>query len=728
MNGGVPSKGLNEQLRDILDKLEQDINLLDNPGYIQHIMFLLGAGADPNTTGTQGEKTLSDYSSEKLRDILNELASNSDLLDNSNYTRYIMFLLQAGADPNTTGTQGEKTLSDYSSEKLRDILNELAIDRSLLDNYAQHIIFLLGAGANRDTQNRYGKTLSHYLDKRLSDILGWLAIDRGILNDYIQRIMFLLQAGANPNVQNQDGKTLLHYVAERNDTDGIGFLLKAGADRNVQDQSGNTPFEYVTEHNCLQALKDLGCSSNDETTCTKLSDPDPDKDQGYYSDDSRKNEGNGSGDDNKTVPTKDKGNLTNNSSNYPNKHNDDQTLRDDPGYSSGDDNKTISTEPSDCDRKDEDSSCSSSDHLFLEDLLSMKLEIPLTTSEEGLIKDFCEKIRGITAQNKQESEESILESIEKIVNEYLKKGIRLNSSCNNGNENDNGDKETVTSLILEEIEGVLNNRVKPRDETRARERQSDGIADQDDGNEDKVSGIIESITNKLLLKGGKARQKFFSGNTELAQNYGSNYINDLSKKYKETKDKLKSIAYESIVGRDRQAQKGEPEEVDIDNVCFYVKYSQDSIIEPVKIFNKAEDLNLKVGILQVGESIVRVEGTKDGKRNYTDVLESSIKMSFTTEAGEINIYLSPSEKDSNKIEVEIDDESEERLNKLKAEKKSLGENCLLGGKSVLEAIEEKGFKKNGNVPTESIETIKDVPRTDVTQACSQQINTRAKGK
>ncbi|WMT83988.1 ankyrin repeat domain-containing protein [Wolbachia endosymbiont of Listronotus oregonensis] len=728
MNGGVPSKGLNEQLRDILDKLEQDINLLDNPGYIQHIMFLLGAGADPNTTGTQGEKTLSDYSSEKLRDILNELASNSDLLDNSNYTRYIMFLLQAGADPNTTGTQGEKTLSDYSSEKLRDILNELAIDRSLLDNYAQHIIFLLGAGANRDTQNRYGKTLSHYLDKRLSDILGWLAIDRGILNDYIQRIMFLLQAGANPNVQNQDGKTLLHYVAERNDTDGIGFLLKAGADRNVQDQSGKTPFEYVTEHNCLQALKDLGCSSNDETTCTKLSDPDPDKDQGYYSDDSRKNEGNGSGDDNKTVPTKDKGNLTNNSSNYPNKHNDDQTLRDDPGYSSGDDNKTISTEPSDCDRKDEDSSCSSSDHLFLEDLLSMKLEIPLTTSEEGLIKDFCEKIRGITAQNKQESEESILESIEKIVNEYLKKGIRLNSSCNNGNENDNGDKETVTSLILEEIEGVLNNRVKPRDETRARERQSDGIADQDDGNEDKVSGIIESITNKLLLKGGKARQKFFSGNTELAQNYGSNYINDLSKKYKETKDKLKSIAYESIVGRDRQAQKGEPEEVDIDNVCFYVKYSQDSIIEPVKIFNKAEDLNLKVGILQVGESIVRVEGTKDGKRNYTDVLESSIKMSFTTEAGEINIYLSPSEKDSNKIEVEIDDESEERLNKLKAEKKSLGENCLLGGKSVLEAIEEKGFKKNGNVPTESIETIKDVPRTDVTQACSQQINTRAKGK
>ncbi|WP_264731100.1 ankyrin repeat domain-containing protein [Wolbachia endosymbiont (group A) of Sphaerophoria taeniata] len=816
MNGGVPSKGLNEQLRDILDKLEQDINLLDNPGYIQHIMFLLGAGADPNTTGTQGEKTLSDYSSEKLRDILNELASNSDLLDNSNYTRYIMFLLQAGADPNirrpdgktlsyylneklgdildglesdrgllyyyakhislllqagadrNTQNQYGKTLSHYSNEPLLNILNALESNGDILDNYLPYIMSLLQAGANRDTQNRYEKTLSYYLDKRLSDIL---ESNRAPLNN-IQHIILLLEAGANPNVQNrEDGKTLLHYVAEHNDTGGIRFLLGAGAnpnvqdqsektplhyaaennclqaielllkakaDQNVQDQSGKTPFEYVTEHECRQAIKDLGydlddshenegnpttpddsvddCSNSSgddsQIESVKLSDCNTEEDSDYHSDGSCENEEN----------------LTNDSSNYPNKHNDDQALRDDPGYSSGDDNKTISTEPSDCDRKDEDSSCSSSDHLFLEDLLSMKLEIPLTTSEEGLIKDFCEKIRGITAQNKQESEESILESIEKIVNEYLKKGIRLNSSCSNGNENDNGDKETVTSLILEEIEGVLNNRVKPRDENRARERQSDGIADQDDGNEDKVSGIIESITNKLLLKGGKARQKFFSGNTELAQNYGSNYINDLSKKYKETKDKLKSIAYESIVGRDRQAQKGEPEEVDIDNVCFYVKYSQDSIIEPVKIFNKAEDLNLKVGILQVGESIVRAEGTKDGKRNYTDVLESSIKMSFTTEAGEINIYLSPSEKDSNKIEVEIYDESEERLNKLKAEKKSLGENCLLGGKSVLEAIEEKGFKKNGNVPTESIETIKDVPRTDVTQACSQQINTRAKGK
>ncbi|MDE5062630.1 hypothetical protein [Wolbachia endosymbiont of Drosophila tsacasi] len=222
--------------------------------------------------------------------------------------------------------------------------------------------------------------------------------------------------------------------------------------------------------------------------------PDPDKDQGYHSDGSCEN----------------KENPANNSSNYPNKHNDDQALRDDLGYGSGDDNKAISTEPSDCDRKDEDSSCSSSDYLFLEDSLLAKLGIPLTIDEQELIDKFCEEIRGITTKNKQEFEESILESIEKIVNEYLEKGLRLNSSCSNGNEK--GDKETVTNLILEEIEDVLNHRVNPRFSTGI--LNIPDCIDESDGNECeadkyKTSGIIiKKIISNLLLKGGGMRKIF----------------------------------------------------------------------------------------------------------------------------------------------------------------------------------------------------------------------------
>ena len=185
--------------------------------------------------------------------------------------------------------------------------------------------------------------------------------------------------------------------------------------------------------------------------------------------------------------------------------------------------------------------------------------------------------------------------------------------------------------------------------------------------------------------------------------------------------RLNNLAYESIVNKNNKQTHEYDFKAKINDGHFCIEYPQNNIIEPVKILNneKAKELKLKVGILQIGENIVRVKGTKDGKRNYTDIL-GSIEMSFTTEVGEISIYLHPSEKDSNKIEVEIDEESEARLNKLKAEKKSLGENCLLGGKNVLEAIEDKGFEKNGSVPTESTETLKDALSTNLTQVRLQQ--------
>ncbi|OAM05718.1 MAG: hypothetical protein TV41_07795 [Wolbachia endosymbiont of Dactylopius coccus] len=79
----------------------------------------------------------------------------------------------------------------------------------------------------------------------------------------------------------------------------------------------------------------------------------------------------------------------------------------------------------------------------------------------------------------------------------------------------------------------------------------------------------------------------------------------------------------------------------------------------------------------------------------------------------------PSKKDGNKIKIEIDEENKAKFNKLK-DKSSLGENCLLGGKNVLKAIEDKGFEKNGSVPTESTETLKDALSTNLTQVRLQQ--------
>ncbi|WP_425384034.1 hypothetical protein [Wolbachia endosymbiont (group B) of Eupithecia inturbata] len=167
--------------------------------------------------------------------------------------------------------------------------------------------------------------------------------------------------------------------------------------------------------------------------------------------------------------------------------------------------------------------------------------------------------------------------------------------------------------------------------------------------------------------------------------------------------KLKELALESIISKSEQIDKHDFE-LEIDNGYFCIDYPQNSTIEVAKIFNnqKAKDLNLNIGIVQVGKSIIRVENI-EGRRNYTDISGDIIEMSFTTEVGEISIHLCPNEKDSNKIEVRLVDEV--RFNKLE-NKSSLGLNCLLGGKSVLKAIEYGYFKRNSSVFEELDKAIK----------------------
>ncbi|WP_341823390.1 ankyrin repeat domain-containing protein [Wolbachia endosymbiont (group A) of Agelastica alni] len=554
MHGGVPNREFNEnnnqcildkELSSILNELESNRGLLDNPGNIKYIISLLEAGADQNIRNQNG-KTLSDYFNEKSFNILNELESDKSLLNGFNYTQYIMFLLETGANPDIQN-KNKEILSDYLNKKLFDILNELESDRSLLNdfNYTQYIMFLLETGANPNIQNQNGKTLLHYVAE-CNDTYG---------------ISFFLKKGANPNVQDKDEKTPLHYAAKNNFPQAIELLLKEKADQNAKDKSGKTPFQYVTEHECRQVLKEWG----------------------YDLDDSHENEGNPATPDGSVGESNDCSN------------------------SSGDNSQVKSVKLSDC------------------------------NTEEG----------------SRENEENPAKSP------------------------DNGNRTFTDQQTSLERPVVSNSPDSDRDSEDS----------SDCGDKDILSQRDKNIS------------------------------------------RLDNLAYESIVNKDNKQIHEYDFKAEIDNVYFYVKYPQDSIIEPVKILNneKAKKLNLKVGILQIGESIVRVESI-DGKRNYTDILKGSIEMSFTTEVGEISIYLSPSKKDGNKIEVEIDKESEARLNELKAKKKSLGENCLLGGKSVLEAIEDKGFEKNGNVPTESIETTKDVSFTGLTQACSQKIDISGKSK
>jgi hypothetical protein len=227
----------------------------------------------------------------------------------------------------------------------------------------------------------------------------------------------------------------------------------------------------------------------------------------------------------------------------------------------------------------------------------------------------------------------------------------------------------------------------------------------DDENElsEKSLNIIKHIISKLVLRGGKIRYDFYHDNGTIRQ-VTSNFENDLDAQYKEVEDKLKNIAHESILNKSEYIQEDGLEVNIIDNGYFYIKCAQDSIVEPAQIINNQEikDLELRVCILQIGESAAKIEKVEGEKRNYADI-SGSIEISFVTKAGKIDICLHCSEENSNKIKVEFtDEESKARFDELEnEEKKSLGPNCFLGGKVVAEVI-GKSFERNSSISTNEV--------------------------
>ncbi|WP_338406109.1 hypothetical protein [Wolbachia endosymbiont (group A) of Longitarsus flavicornis] len=327
------------------------------------------------------------------------------------------------------------------------------------------------------------------------------------------------------------------------------------------------------------------------------------------------------------------------------------------------------------------SSCSPGYSYFLDDgSLLMDLEIPLTENEEKLIGEFCKEMENVEKENNQRS---ALRFIQEITETYLKEGIRLNACYGEH-------YKTVTNLVFEEVvHATLNEGMSPANRKDHSDCDKEILSDES-------KEIMRKIIKSLFSKGGKVKEYTFF-DVELGHvTLDSNYTNSILAKCGKIKNNLKNVAYESIVNKDKQTKKDELG-VEMDNGCFYIKYPQDSTVEVAKILSngKNKGLKLRVGILQIGKSIVRVE-SDNGKRNYLDVCKQGVTLSFDSEAGKISIHLNPKE-DSNEIEVKLDESSEKVFQELKKSELSLGENCLLGGKSVLEAIRDGNFERNRSI-------------------------------
>ncbi|WP_265024756.1 hypothetical protein [Wolbachia endosymbiont (group B) of Protocalliphora azurea] len=332
-----------------------------------------------------------------------------------------------------------------------------------------------------------------------------------------------------------------------------------------------------------------------------------------------------------------------------------------------------------------------------ENSILMNLANLLTESEKVSIDEFHDKMESIMKEfheNRYESSAKVtLEKMERLIDEHLKRKIKLNLRCDHY-------ERSVSNFIFKKIIDIANAssvmRITPTTISRYKDNGEEAIDEWEEALEP-----LFNIVNKLLLAGAKIESDFYNDRMIGETMWRSD--EPIFTECKKIKDKLKSIAYEGLINKNEQVQDDDLQ-VEVDNNLVLFRWPKNSIVEVGKVMNSKvnENFSIESSILQIGESIVRVENI-GGKRNYTDVLGDSIEMSFTTEVGEISIHLYPS--DSNIIKVKLDGENQEKFNKLK-DKSSLGESCFLGGKSVLQAVNDKGFERNGRILIESAETIK----------------------
>ncbi|VVC35094.1 Hypothetical protein CINCED_3A000592 [Cinara cedri] len=307
---------------------------------------------------------------------------------------------------------------------------------------------------------------------------------------------------------------------------------------------------------------------------------------------------------------------------------------------------------------------------------------------ENIMKEFHE--------NRYESSAKVtLEKMERLIDEYLKRKIKLNLRCDHY-------ECTVSNFVFKKIIDIANAssvmRITPTTRSRYKDNGEEAMDEWEEGLEP-----LFNIVNKLLSSGAKIESDFYNNSMISEVMWGND--EPIFTERKKIKEELKSIAYEGLVNKNEQVQ-GDDLTGEVDNNLVLFRWPKNSIVEVAKVMNSKvnENFSIESSILQIGKSIIRVESI-GRKRNYTDVLGGGIEMSFTTEVGKISIHLCPSDEGNNIIEVKLDGESKEKFDKLK-DQSSLGASCLLGGKSVLQAIKDKGFERNGGIFIELAETIK----------------------
>lgn len=199
--------------------------------------LLIERGADVNIVSSdRGDSALS-------------IASGNNQLDK------VRILLEKGANPNVTPTNGLSPLINASSKGYTD-LARLLLDNGADPNLANGNYTPIIAAAGTGRTEIVKLLLDKGANPNTTGALGYTPITFAVEGGYVEVIRVLLEKGADPNAKNGFDQTPLSWAASKNNADLIKLLLEKGADKTIVDRYGKTAREYATKPEIINMFKD----------------------------------------------------------------------------------------------------------------------------------------------------------------------------------------------------------------------------------------------------------------------------------------------------------------------------------------------------------------------------------------------------------------------------------------------------------------------------------------